>query len=111
MTITEAVLDDVFRRMKQRCDLSRAPGLDAVVRWRITGRPGGGIERYELVLRDGRCRVSRELVERPTVTLTLDLEDLLDLAGGRTDGPTLLLARRLSIAGDLPLAARLPALF
>ena len=111
MPTRERILDEVFRRMPEHFDPGRAEGVDAVVRWRVTGRADGGADRYEVTIRDGRCSVSRDLVERPRVTLTVDARDFLELVTGAADGADLLLRRRLTIAGDLALAARVPAFF
>lgn len=107
----QAILDQVFLRMEEHFDPARAEGVDAVVRWRITGRPDGEADRYEVTIRDGRCSVSRDLVERPRVTITLDGVDFLKLVTGNADGPALLLRRRLRITGDLAFAARVAAFF
>ena len=108
----DAILEQVFRRMEQHFDPSRAEGVDAVVRWRITGRPDGDADRFEVTIRDGRCSVSRDdLVERPRATVTLDGVDFLKLVTGNADGPGLLLGRRLRVAGDLAFAARLSSFF
>jgi predicted lipid carrier protein YhbT len=105
------ILDHVFRGIESHFEADRAGEVDAVVRWRITGRADGDSDRYDLEIRDGRCRVAHELAEHPRVTLTLDGVDFLKLVTGNVDGPDLLLRRRLRITGDTAFAARIADLF
>jgi predicted lipid carrier protein YhbT len=107
----EFVLDEVFRRMEQHFDAERADGTNAVIRWKITGLPKGAADRYEVRIRDGSCVVSKELTEKPRVTLSVGAVDFLKLVTGNASGPKLFLRRKLRIRGDLAFAARVPSLF
>lgn len=107
----KVVLDGVFERMTAQLDRQRARGVDAVVHWRLRGRPGGGDDLYELVIADGACSVSKEPTRAPRLTLALDAVDFLKLATGNASGARLALRGRLRLSGDLMLAGRLQGLF
>jgi hypothetical protein len=105
------VLDEVFRRMEEHFDGERADGTEAVIRWKITGLPKGGADRYEVRIRDGSCVVSKEITEKPRVTFSVGAVDFLKLVTGNASGPSLFLRRKLRVRGDLAFAAKVPSLF
>lgn len=97
------------RDLRARFAAERAQRLRAVVELRVGNRPPD-IERFQLVIADGRC----DLAERPlppTTIIEVDPEDLADLLGGRTKVAQLFMSQRLRVRGDMLLAARLPGLF
>jgi AcrR family transcriptional regulator len=107
----DALLDEVFERMAASFDPGRAGPLDAVLEWRIGGRPDGGEDRFQLVLRGGRCEVAREGGAEPTTVLTIDAPDFIDLLAGEARGGQLFSFGKLKVEGDVPLAARMPRFF
>lgn len=106
-----AILDEIFSRVGAHVDPERAKGVEAVIRFRITGRPDGEADRYEVSIRDGRASVSRELGEDPRVTLTVNAVDFLKLVSGNAGGPELFIRGKLGVKGDLMFAAQVAGLF
>src|ERR687892_1724569 len=102
------ILDEVFGRMEEHLKGEQARGVDAVVLWRITGRPDGEADLYQVVIRDGRCEVTKEATAEPRVTLTIEAADFLKLVTGNVAGPELFMAGKLRLEGDLGFAATLP---
>jgi putative sterol carrier protein len=107
----ELILDEIFRRMPEEFDTQKAGDLEAVVEWRILDAPGGGIDRYQLVIRKGSCRLEKEGNEQPTVAFELKPVDFIKLVTGNAGGPQLFMFGKLRIDGDLMLAARLQGFF
>ena len=107
----EAIIGEVFRRMEAHFKPSSAAGVDAVIHWNITGRPDGGLDRYEVVLRDGACAASNEPQHEPRVTLTLDGVDFMRLVTGNAAGPMLFMSGKLKIEGDLMFSAQIQSMF
>jgi putative sterol carrier protein len=106
------VLEGIFRQMPQHLVAQQAAGVNAVVRWRITGRADGGADTYQLHIADGRCRVNRGTDgPDPRVTITLGGTELLHLAIGDLDPMQAYFSGRIGLAGDIMLAARLGSLF
>ncbi|MGF7239589.1 MAG: SCP2 sterol-binding domain-containing protein [Frankia sp.] len=106
-----AVLDEVFRRMRRQIRPERSPGTDATIHWRIGGRPGGGDDTYETVIRDGTCTVSSRLTHQPRVTVAMSALTFLKLVTGNVSVPKLFVSRRVKVDGDIGLAVNLASLF
>jgi alkyl sulfatase BDS1-like metallo-beta-lactamase superfamily hydrolase len=107
------VTEAIFLIMPRYLDRRRAAGLDMAIRWRVR-TPGDedDADVYDLIIAQGRCRVTRGASEaRPLVTVSLDAIELLRLATGRTNPMQSYLAGRLSLRGDIMQAARLTSLF
>ncbi len=105
------ILAEIFRRMEQHFDASKAQGVDAVLHWKVTGAPGGDVDRYEAVIKDGTCKVSDGPSQPARVTFTIDGVEFLKLVTGNVEGPRLFMTGRLKIEGDLMFAAQVAGLF
>ena len=107
----EEILDEVFRRMEQHFKPSSAAGVDAVIHWKIAGRGDGGVDHYEVVLRDGACTTSKDPKHEPRVTLALDGVDFMRLVTGNAAGPMLFMSGKLKIEGDLMFSTQIQSMF
>jgi putative sterol carrier protein len=107
----QAIIGEVFRRMEQHFKPSSAAGVDAVVHWKITGRPDGAIDHYEVVLKDGSCTAGNDPQHEPRVTLALDGVDFMRLVTGNAAGPMLFMSGKLKIEGDLMFSAQIQSMF
>ena len=96
----------IFRTIRQRARPD--PRVNAVVEFRITGRRGGGVARYQLTFTGGRCRASRRREHKATLTLELGPVAFLRLVGGTASPGRLLITGKLKLRGDLFLALALP---
>ena len=105
------VLAAILQQMPRRMDRGKASGVHAVVNWRITGAPGGGIDHFQVRIDDGKCRVTRRPKESARATLELDGADFLRLAAGAAEGAELFMTGKLRVEGDLVFTAQLPSLF
>ncbi|PKW13402.1 SCP2 sterol-binding domain-containing protein [Saccharopolyspora spinosa] len=107
--LRERILDEVFRRMGEHYKSEKANSTEAVVRWRIGSDED--LLRYECVLADGKCTVSKDSQHEPTVTITTPPAEFLKLASGNASAPMLFMKGKLKVAGDLGFAAGLAKLF
>jgi putative sterol carrier protein len=105
------LLDVIFRQMPRHLVREQARTVDAIVDWRIRGGRAGRVDRYQIAIRDGRCRVNRNPIESPRATIEVDAVDFLRLAAGLAQGPELFMSGKLKIDGDLMFTASLPSLF
>jgi hypothetical protein len=105
------VLGQIFGRMAEHFRPETARGIDAVVHFKVLDRPEGGYDHYEIVLRDGACRLSTRPASEPTVTIRVKPVDFLKLVTNNASGPVLFLRGRLKLDGDVMLASRLTGLF
>lgn len=107
----ELILSELFRQMPGNLDSAAVGDLDAIVHWRIGGRPDGGHDVWQVTIHGGAASVVRDGRDAPTVTYTIDALDFLKLVAGVHEGPELFLFGKLVIEGDLVLAAQMPRLF
>jgi putative sterol carrier protein len=101
----------IFKAMEHEFDPKKGEGVDAAIHWEIGGRGDGGVDRWQVVIGDGRCRATRKLDREPTVIIKLDGPQFLELVTGIASGPELFMSGKLKVEGDLMLAARLASLF
>ena len=107
----EPALREIFSRMADHLDPAKAEGQDAVVHFQIPGRPDGGQDEFEAIVRDGKCTVSESPSEQPRVTLRVQPVAFLKLVTNQKSGPELFMAGQLKIEGDLMFAAQIASLF
>jgi hypothetical protein len=107
----EDLLDAIFARAPARLRPNTPRDLHAVVHWRVGGRPAGGEDVYELVVRGGACTVAKSPVHEPHATVTIDGTAFLRLVSGAADAPLLASTDRLTVAGDRELALHVESLF
>jgi putative sterol carrier protein len=107
----ETALREIFTRMAEHLDPTKAKGQDAVVLFQITGRDDGGYDQFQVVVRDGACSVSEQPDEEPRVTLKLEPVSFLKLITNRVSGPELFMTGKLKIEGDLMFAPQIASLF
>ncbi len=106
------VLESIFWQMPKHLDRERAARVQASVRWCITGRGDGGTDVYQLEIESGRCRITRGARSPdPRVTITVDGAEFLRLASGTSDPVQAYFKGRLSLAGDIMVAAKVASLF
>jgi alkyl sulfatase BDS1-like metallo-beta-lactamase superfamily hydrolase len=107
----ELILQEVFRAMPGQLSREAAAAEPLVVDWRITDRPEGGDDRWQVTIADGRCQVARDGDQETHATLTIGPVDFVKLVSGTATGPELFMTGRLRIEGDLLVAARLDGMF
>jgi putative sterol carrier protein len=103
------ILAEIFRRMEEH--FRPASAQDAVIHWKIGGRPDGGEDHWEVVIGDRKCTASPEPKAEPRVTLKLDGVDFLKLVTGNANGPMLFMSGKLRIEGDLMFSAQIQSMF
>lgn len=107
----ESLIDDIVEDLPAVFLPDRAGDLDAVVHWKVTGRPEGGTDTLELVISAGTLAASREPSRMPRLTLTLGPADFLKMVTGNANPKLLFLRGRMKARGDLGLTTRFPSLF
>jgi putative sterol carrier protein len=107
----QQILDEIFRRMSEHVEPEKAKGSDAVLHFKITDKPGGGEDVYEVELKDGNCTVSEEPSQEPKVTFTVGPAAFLRLVSGAQPGPVLFMSGQLKIEGDLMFASQVATFF
>jgi putative sterol carrier protein len=106
------VLGGIFRQMPKRLNRDKAKSVDAAVDWKIgRGSAGGDEDHYQVLIKEGKGRVTRKPTEAPRATIHVDAVDFLRLAAGTAQGPELFMSGKLRIEGDIMFTAQLASLF
>lgn len=101
----DVILGQIFTRMAEHLDPDKARDAEAVIEWRIGGRDGGGHDRYQVIVTHGTCAIEREGGHEPSAVFTIGPVEFLRLVTGNVNGPELFLTGRITVEGDLMLAA------
>jgi putative sterol carrier protein len=104
----DQIIGEIFKRMEQHY---RGGGQSAVIHWKITGRPDGGEDHWEVVVDNGTCSTSNEPASEPRVTLKMDGVNFLKLVSGNAGGPMMFMTGKLKIEGDLMFATQVQSMF
>ncbi|GAA4689752.1 SCP2 sterol-binding domain-containing protein [Nocardioides nanhaiensis] len=114
------VLEEIFRQLPERLSLRRARGTRLCVGFRLLGHPAGVIERYEVLVAEGRAVVTRldDAAARHDgtdgagrdATVTCQAHDFLRLATGHLRPVTAVMRGQLKVRGDRGHALRLASL-
>jgi len=107
--LRDQIISEIFKRMEEH--YRGGSGQSAVIHWRITGRPDGGEDHWEVVVSDGACATSPEPKSEPRVTLKLNGVDFLKLVTGNASGPMMFMTAKLKIEGDLMFSAQIQSMF
>ncbi len=106
------ILGEIFRRMTTHLRQDKAKDVEAVVHWRFSGGTGeGGYDRYETVISNGTCTMSREMTKESRVTITMPPQEFLRLITSNASAPVLFMMGKLKLRGDLPFAAGMLHMF
>jgi putative sterol carrier protein len=109
--VRELVLEGIFSQMAEHFDGRKAGSTEAVIEWQILDRPGGGHDRYQVVVTGGTCSVEKDGGHAPRVTFRLKPVDFLKLVTGNAAGPMMFMTGKLKIDGDVMFAAGVQGLF
>lgn len=107
----EAILDEIIERIPPRLRPGAATDLAVVIDWVVLDCPAHGVDRFQLVVESGACAASRDGSRTAGATLRMRLTDVARIVAGDRDPVELFTLGRLSVDGDLTLAARVPSLF
>ncbi|MFF3493474.1 SCP2 sterol-binding domain-containing protein [Streptomyces sp. NPDC002795] len=111
-TLRTRVLKEVFGRVERQFRPDAAGSLEALIRWKVTGQGEIPEAVYETKIANGTCTVTEGRSDaEPRLTLVMGDADFLKLVSGNSSPVTLFMTRKVKIAGDVALAARLTRYF
>ena len=100
--MAEITADELFERMPEAFLPEKAEGVDAVIQFHLTGEGGGD---WAVTIRDQKCSVEKDaVVEDPTMTLTADANDYVDVITGKLDPMAAFMQQKLKLKGNLNMA-------
>lgn len=101
-------IKDLMARMPQAFLPEKAGETEAVIQFNFTGDQ----ESNWVAIIEGRtCSVEERTDENPTLTLTADGQDYVDVITGKVDGMQAFMKGKLKLKGDLNLAMKMMNFF
>jgi len=109
MSDTDAKIRKLMANMPEAFNPDKAAGVDATIVYNLTGE-GGSV--WTSHIADGKCTVEEgQTVENPTMKITMDAQDYVDMMAGRLDGMQAFMTGKIKVEGDIMLASRLMTFF
>jgi putative sterol carrier protein len=99
---------ETFDAMPSKFRPERAQGLKAVIQYDITGSDACCCH---VEIADGQCSLKEGAAAQPSLTLTMNSQDWLDMLAGKLNGQVAFMSGKLKHKGDMSLLMRLPGLF
>ena len=97
-----------FDQVAGTVDADKVQGMSATYQFNVTGDNGG---EWTVAIADGAVTVAAGTTDSPSITLTIDDANFLDLVAGKLNGQTAFLTGKLKIQGDMTLAMKLQSIF
>ena len=101
-------IQDLMDKMPGAFVPEKAEGLDVVLQFHMTGDQSGD---WMAVIKDGVCTVEKGTADDPTLALTADGQDYMDVVMGKLDGMQAFMQGKLKLKGDMNLAMKMTNFF
>ncbi len=100
---------DLMQKMPAALIPEKAAGVNAVIHFKFTGAEAG---EWNAVIKDGKAEVAQGIPHfKPTMTLTADSADVIQLFTGEMDGMQAFMQGKIKFAGDLNFAMKMMEMF
>jgi putative sterol carrier protein len=104
-----ATIAELMSKLPSAFQPEKAAGMDAVVHFKLTGAEAG---EWNAVIKNGRCEVAQGLPHsRPTVTVSAESADLIQIFNGDLDGAQAFMGGRIKVKGDMIAAMKIIEMF
>lgn len=101
-------VDQMMKEMKEAFKADKAAGIDAVIQYTLTGEDGGD---FFATIKESKLEITKGMASSPKLTLTMTMQDFLDMASGKLPAMTAFTSGKLKLGGDMMLAMKLGQLF
>jgi putative sterol carrier protein len=102
ITSVQDVLDNI-----SRVDKTKIEGINAVILFDLSGKEGG---KWTATLADGEVKVEEGETAPPSMTLSMDAQDLVAMSNGELNAVAAFMQGRIKVSGDMSLAMRLQSI-
>jgi len=102
ITSVQDVLDNI-----RRVDKTKIEGINAVILFDLSGKEGG---KWTATLADGEVKVEEGETASPSMTLSMDAQDLVAMSNGELNAVAAFMQGRIKVSGDMSLAMRLQSI-
>lgn len=106
--MTDLTIEKLMAGMPNAFIPEKAGNIDVVIQFHMTGDQQSD---WIATIKDGKCDISAGVSESPTMTLTADAQDYIDVITGKQDGMQAFMKGKLKLAGDLNLAMKMANFF
>ena len=106
--MSELTIEQVMENTPKVFKAEEAEGVDAVVQFEFTGDE---VSEWYVVIKEGKCSVGRGQTEDPTMKMTVDSQDYLDIIGGKLNAMSAFMQGKVQVKGDMSLAMKFPTYF
>lgn len=100
----DLTIEKLMGRMPKAFLPEKAEGVDATLQFHFTGEQAGD---WAVTIRDRTCTVEPGMIESPTLGITVDGDDWLQVFTGKSNAMGLFAAGKIKLKGDLNLALRM----
>ncbi len=108
MSDIDAKIRRMMADMPAAFNPEKAEGVNAVIQYNLTGEGGS---QWQSRIAGGVCTVEEGVAENPTLTITMDANDYVEMMAGRLDGMQAFMTGKIKVSGDIMLASRLMTFF
>jgi putative sterol carrier protein len=106
----ELIVAEIFNRWPNEFDPVAAGDANVLIQWQIKGIDGG-VDQWQIAIRDGACAVEHGGSAEPDVSFRVGAVEFVKLIAGVESGPKLFVFGKMKIRGNLMLAARVQSFF
>lgn len=97
-----------FDQVPDKVNKEKTKGMDCTYQFDITGDDGG---QWYIVISDGDAAVNAGAAENPSITITMEASNFVNLLQGKLNGQMAFMTGKLKIKGDMGLAMKLQSVF
>jgi putative sterol carrier protein len=98
---------DLMERMPGSFLADKAEGVEGVIQFKL-GEDGGD---WVCTIKDQTCTVDKGTTEEPSLTVTAEASDYIDMITGKINPMTAIATKKVGLKGDLNLAMKYMNLF
>lgn len=100
---------EVFADMPNRFNKEAAKGMATTIyQFDLTGDQA---VQYFLTIENEACTVKEGKSDKPNITITVNAQDYVDIANGKSNAMQAFMAGKFKVAGDMTLAMKMQSLF
>ena len=97
-----------FDQVPGKVNKDKIQGMNCIYQFDITGDDGG---EWNITIANGNATVSAGKAENPSITITMEASNFINLLQGKLNGQMAFMTGKLKIKGDMALALKLQSVF
>jgi putative sterol carrier protein len=105
--MSELTVEKLMERMPGAFLPEKAEGVDAKIQFNL-GEEGGD---WVVTIHEGKCTAERGITEDPSLTITAEAKNYIDIVTGKLNAMTALANQQVKYKGDLNLAMKMMQMF